>query len=202
MRRFYFFSFFSATLDTPREREREGERERETTSTTKTKPLTSKNKLPSPLFGATMHVITAIIGAGVLSLPAAMVPLGYAGGTLCFIVFGLVTVYTAHLLADCYCIDGRRQRTYTELVDTVFGRKGEIAVAWIQLVNLLLTAWPYQILGAKTMAALAKEACGALGRESCPMDKYFVMALIFGAIQLPFSMVPSLEHLEWASVVG
>lgn len=185
-----------------------------------------------------MHVITAIIGAGVLSLPAAMVPLGYAGGSICFAVFGLVTVrffrfflsflwlraenkqtekklnlfffffkkqvYTAHLLADCYCVDGRRQRTYTELVDTVFGRRGEIAVAWIQLVNLILTAWPYQILGAKTMVALVKEACGALGRgkESCPADKYFIMCLVFGAIQLPFSMVPSLEHLEWASVVG
>ena len=52
------------------------------------------------------------------------------------------------------------------------------------------------------MAALAKEACGAMGRESCPADKYFIMCLVFGAIQLPFSMVPSLEHLEWASVVG
>lgn len=96
-----------------------------------------------------MHIITAIIGAGVLSLPAAMVPLGYAGGTICFVVFGLVTVYTAHLLADCYCVNGARQRTYTELVDTVFGKKGEIAVAWIQLVNLILTAWPYQVCGGR-----------------------------------------------------
>ena len=30
--------------------------------------------------------VTAIIGAGVLSLPAAMVPLGYAGGSICFLV--------------------------------------------------------------------------------------------------------------------
>ena len=126
-----------------------------------------------------MHVITAIIGAGVLSLPAAMVPLGYAGGSICFLVFGLITVYTAHLLADCYCVNGLRQRTYTELVDTVFGRKGEIAVAWIQLVNLILTAWPYQILGAKTMAALAKEACGALGRGELPRGQvlYHVLDL-------------------------
>ena len=71
-----------------------------------------------------MHVITAIIGAGVLSLPAAMVPLGYAGGSICFLLFGLITLYTAHLLSDTYCINGLRQRTYTALVDTVFGRKG------------------------------------------------------------------------------
>ena len=149
-----------------------------------------------------MHVITAIIGAGVLSLPAAMVPLGYAGGFICFLVFGLITVYTAHLLADCYSVNGFRQRTYTELIETVFGRKGQTIVAWIQLVNLILTAWPYQILGARTLATLANEACSALGRDSCPMDKYFIMCMIFGAIQIPFSMVPSLEHLEWASVVG
>ena len=115
-----------------------------------------------------MHVITAIIGAGVLSLPAAMVPLGYAGGSICFLLFGLITLYTAHLLSATYCINGLRQRTYTALVDTVFGRKGEIAVAWIQLVNLILTAWPYQILGAKTMAALAKEAVPSAG---CPSNR-------------------------------
>ena len=50
--------------------------------------------------------------------------------------------------------------------------------------------------GAGGLAALAKEACGALGRESsCAMDKYFIMCLIFGAIQLPFSMVPTLSAI-------
>lgn len=52
------------------------------------------------------------------------------------------------------------------------------------------------------MAALAKETCKAVDSASCPLDRYFVMCLLFGAIQLPFSMVPSLESLEWASVLG
>ena len=52
------------------------------------------------------------------------------------------------------------------------------------------------------MAALAKETCNAMGKKTCPLDRYYIMALLFGAIQLPFSMVPSLESLEWASVVG
>lgn len=64
---------------------------------------------------ATAHVITAVIGAGVLSLPAAMASLGYAGGCIVFVAFGLVTLYTAQLLADLYCIDGVRQRTYSQV---------------------------------------------------------------------------------------
>lgn len=51
-----------------------------------------------------MHVITAVIGAGVLTLPSAMSSLGYVGGVLTIILAGLVTLYTAQLLADLYII--------------------------------------------------------------------------------------------------
>lgn len=85
---------------------------------------------------ATAHVITAVVGAGVLSLPAAMASLGYAGGSIVFVVFGFVTLYTAQLLADLYCVDGVRQRTYSQMVNTVLGPVQERVVAVIQLVNL------------------------------------------------------------------
>ena len=70
-----------------------------------------------------MHVITAVIGAGVLTLPSAMASLGYVGGTLTIVLAGLVTLYTAQLLADLYIINGKRQRTYTQMVLTCFGRR-------------------------------------------------------------------------------
>ena len=150
---------------------------------------------------ATAHVITAVVGAGVLSLPAAMASLGYAGGTLCFLVFGLVTAYTAALLADCYSIrvGGRdvRQRTYSQMVATTLGVRAERLVAVIQLINLVLTSIPYQIVAAKTMETLAREA-GHAG----PFARYTPNVLLFGAVQLLFSQVPSLDYLEWASVVG
>lgn len=150
---------------------------------------------------ATAHVITAVVGAGVLSLPAAMANLGYAGGTACFLIFGLVTAYTAALLADCYSIRvaGKdvRQRTYSQMVATTLGVRAERLVAVIQLVNLVLTSIPYQIVAAKTMETLAREA-GHAG----PFSRYTPNVLLFGGVQLLFSQVPSLDYLEWASLIG
>lgn len=146
---------------------------------------------------ATAHVITAVVGAGVLSLPAAMASLGYAGGSIVFVAFGIVTLYTAQLLADLYCIDGTRQRTYSQMVRTVLGKKWEAVVAVVQLVNLVLTSVPYQIVAAKTMETLARES-----GHGGPFSKYFPNVLLFGAAQLVLAQVPSLDYLEWASVVG
>lgn len=146
---------------------------------------------------ATAHVITAVVGAGVLSLPAAMASLGYAGGTIVFVVFGFVTLYTAQLLADLYCVNGTRQRTYSQMVNTVLGPVQERVVAVIQLVNLVLTSVPYQIVAAKTMETLARE-----GGHTGPFSKYFPNVLLFGAVQLLLSQVPSLDYLEWASIAG
>jgi amino acid permease len=84
-----------------------------------------------------------VIGAGVLSLPNAMANLGWVGGPICFVVFALITLYAAQLQTDLYIIDGQRQRTYSDMVFTVFGRKGRIAIDIVQQSNLVLTALAY-----------------------------------------------------------
>ena len=161
------------------------------------------------VFSGIMHVITAVIGAGVLTLPSAMASLGYVGGTVTVILAGLVTLYTAQLLADLYIINGKRQRTYTQMVLTCFGRKGEVAIGVIQLANLALTAIAYMVTAAKTMRTLAHAGCGLspaeaaeAGNVSNCFDTYWICVLLFGALQLVLSQVPSLENLAAASVIG
>ena len=156
-----------------------------------------------------MHVITAVIGAGVLTLPSAMASLGYVGGTLTIVLAGLVTLYTAQLLADLYIINGKRHRTYTAMVSTCFGKKGEIAIGIIQLGNLALTAIAYMVTAAKTMRTLAHAGCGLSPAEAAEagdltncFDSYWIFVLIFGALQLVLSQAPSLENLAAASVIG
>jgi hypothetical protein len=99
-------------------------------------------------------------------------------------------------------IDGKRQRTYTQMVETTFGRRGEIAIAVVQLSNLVLTAIAYTITAAKTMQSLATSACAQSGNTTGCFNSYTPMVLIFGAAQLLLSQVPTLEALDWASVVG
>ena len=160
-------------------------------------------------FSGVMHVITAVIGAGVLTLPSAMASLGYVGGTLTIVLAGLVTLYTAQLLADLYIINGKRHRTYTQMVLTCFGKKGEISIGIIQLGNLALTAIAYMVTAAKTMRTLAHAGCGLSPAEAAEVgnltncfDSYWIFVLLFGALQLFLSQAPSLENLAAASVIG
>ena len=47
------------------------------------------------------------------------------------------------------------------------------------------------------METLARE-----GGHTGPFSKYFPNVLLFGAVQLLLSQVPSLDYLEWASIAG
>lgn len=76
------------------------------------------------------HTITAVIGAGILNLPYAISILGWIAGPLILLGAALVTLFTSNLLAECGVIRGVRQRTYTDLVLTTFGRRGYIIMGW------------------------------------------------------------------------
>jgi amino acid permease len=132
-----------------------------------------------------------------------MASLGWIGGPICFILFALITLYTAQLLADLYIIDGKRMRTYSMMVETVFGRPGKIALVIVQQSNLVLTAFAYTITAAQSMQFLANSACGAekVAAGEC-FNSFWQMAIIFGAVELLMSMGESLERYWWASAIG
>jgi amino acid permease len=48
------------------------------------------------------HIITSVIGAGVLSLSWGVAQLGWIAGPVVMIVFALITLYSTFLLVDCY----------------------------------------------------------------------------------------------------
>ncbi|KAK4782258.1 hypothetical protein SAY86_016360 [Trapa natans] len=51
---------------------------------------------------AVAHIISAVIGAGVLSLAWSVAQLGWIIGPLCIILFAAMTLVSSALLADCY----------------------------------------------------------------------------------------------------
>jgi proton-coupled amino acid transporter len=152
---------------------------------------------------ASGHIITAVIGGGVLTLPYSMASLGWIGGPICFVLFASITLYTAQLLADLYIIDGKRMRTYTMMVETVMGRPGKIAIGVVQQFNLVLTALAYTVTAGQAMQNLAKSACGSekVADGEC-FDSFWKMAVIFGALQIIMSFGESLERYWWASMIG
>ena len=57
-------------------------------------------------FTAASHIITAVIGAGVLSLAWATAQLGWIAGPLAQLMFAAITLYCSFLLCDCYRFPG------------------------------------------------------------------------------------------------
>ena len=149
---------------------------------------------------ATGHILTAVLGSGVLALPYAMASLGWILGAICFVLFAWITLFTAQLLADLYIVDGVRQRTFPQMVKTTLGVPGMIVLGIIQQMNLVLTALAYTVTAAQSMIDIAALACTP---ESTSCFRYqWAMGVIFGAVQLGLSQVPDLESFWWASALG
>lgn len=75
---------------------------------------------------ASAHIITAVIGSGVLSLAWATAQLGWIAGPTVMFLFSFVTYYTSNLLAACYRSgdpdSGKRNYTYMEAVRANLGK--------------------------------------------------------------------------------
>jgi amino acid permease len=82
--------------------------------------------LEGTIWTATAHVITGVIGAGVLSLAWSIAQLGWIAGPLCMIFFAAITIVSTYLLCDCYRFPDPehgpiRNRSYMEAVKFYLG---------------------------------------------------------------------------------
>ncbi|XP_024449556.1 probable amino acid permease 7 isoform X1 [Populus trichocarpa] len=88
-------------------------------------------KRTGTIWTATAHVITGVIGAGVLSLAWSIAQLGWIAGPLCMIVFAVITLVSTSLLCDCYRFPDpehgpTRNRSYMEAVKLYLGERSQI----------------------------------------------------------------------------
>ncbi len=150
---------------------------------------------------ASGHIITAVVGSGVLALPYAQAGMGWILGPVCFLLFAWITQFTAQLLVDLYIIDGRRMRTFPDMIRYVMGKPGMIILGVLQQSNLVLTALAYTITASQAMSGIAKMAAGTDAGDAWYL-KNWPMGVIFGGIQLFFSQLPNLESFWWASAIG
>ena len=80
---------------------------------------------PGTVWTASAHIITAVIGSGVLSLAWATAQLGWVAGPTVMFLFSFVTYYTSTLLSACYRtgdpVNGKRNYTYMHAVRSNLG---------------------------------------------------------------------------------
>ena len=74
---------------------------------------------------ASAHIITAVIGSGVLSLAWAIAQLGWIAGPIVMLLFAFISYYTSCLLTDCYrsndSVNAKRNYTYMHAVRSFLG---------------------------------------------------------------------------------
>lgn len=78
------------------------------------------------IWTAVAHIITGVIGSGVLSLAWAMAQLGWIAGPFLMLFFAAITLFTSFLISDCYTSPDHehgsiRIKSYTEAVQFHLG---------------------------------------------------------------------------------
>ncbi|KAK8956206.1 Amino acid permease 1 [Platanthera guangdongensis] len=166
-----------------------------------------KPKRTGTLWTASAHIITAVIGSGVLSLAWAMAQLGWIIGSISLILFSLITFYTSKLLADCYRnsdpVSGKRNSTYMSAVKSNLGKTQIWMCGVCQYAILCGTAVGYTITASISAASIHKSNCfHKKGHEADCSISYSIFMIAFGLIEVFFSQLPDFHNLSWLSVVA
>ncbi|XP_028774220.1 amino acid permease 6-like [Neltuma alba] len=163
-----------------------------------------KLKRTGTWFTASAHIVTAVIGSGVLSLGWAMAQLGWVAGPIALSIFSLVTLFTSCLLTECYrSPDGTRNYTYTQIVKTNLGGMKYLLCGVAQYVNLVGITIGYTITASISMAAVRRSSCfHKEGHEvGCHSSNNGYM-IIFGIVEIILSQIPKFHKLSWLSLLA
>ncbi|KAI3465200.1 hypothetical protein Pfo_021863 [Paulownia fortunei] len=159
------------------------------------------------LLTASAHIITAVIGSGVLSLAWAIAQLGWVAGPAVLMAFSFITYFTSTLLADSYRspgpVHGNRNYTYMDVVRSHLGGLKVQLCGLAQYGNLVGVTIGYTITGSISMVAVKRSNCfHKQGHEAkCSISNYPFM-VIFAAIQIILSQIPNFHKLSWLSIVA
>ncbi|KAM0850192.1 hypothetical protein ACQ4PT_053223 [Festuca glaucescens] len=162
---------------------------------------------------AMAHIVTAVIGSGVLSLAWSVAQLGWVAGPTAIVLFAGVTAVQSSLLADCYISrdpDERgsvvRNKSYVQAVRIYLGEKSRLFCVFFLSVNLFGSGVVYTLTSATSMRAIEKANCyhsKGHGAAACSVagggsDIYYM--LVFGLAQAVLSLIPDFHNMAWLSV--
>lgn len=164
-------------------------------------------KRQGTLLMASAHIITAVIGSGVLSLAWAIAQLGWIAGPAAMLAFSFVTYYTSCLLADCYrspdSATGKRNYTYMDAVKANLDGLHVWVCGFTQYANLCGTAIGYTITASISMTAIARSQCFHSNGHDAPCHisntPYMIM---FGVVEVLLSQIPDFDQIWWLSIAA
>ncbi|XP_027329841.1 probable amino acid permease 7 isoform X4 [Abrus precatorius] len=158
-------------------------------------------------WSAVAHIITAIIGAGVLSLAWSTAQLGWVAGPLVLLFCAFVTLISSFLLSDCYRtmdpVSGKRNYSYMDAVRIYLGDKRTWLAGSLQYLSLYGACTAYVITTGTCLRAILKSNCYHKEGHDAPCNYGDSMYMaIFGVVEIVMSFIPDLHNMAWVSVVA
>ncbi|KAF8010992.1 hypothetical protein BT93_J1585 [Corymbia citriodora subsp. variegata] len=160
-------------------------------------PITSARK--GKWWYSAVHNITAMVGAGVLSLPYAMSELGWGPGVAALVLSWIITLYTLWQMVQMHeMVPGRRFDRYHELGQYAFGEKlGLYIVVPQQLVVEVGANIVYMVTGGKSLKKFHDTLC-----LSCKKLKTTYFILIFASVHFVLSHLPNFNSISGVSLTA
>lgn len=148
---------------------------------------------------STFHIVTAMVGAGVLSLPYAMAYLGWGPGTMMMVLSWIITLNQMWQMIQLHeCIPGTRFDRFLELAKHAFGPKlGPWIVLPQQLIVQIGCNIVYMVTGGKCLKKFLEIVC-----TDCTRLRQSYWICIFGSIHFFLSQLPNFSSITAVSVAA
>ncbi|KAK4847006.1 hypothetical protein QYF36_024251 [Acer negundo] len=160
-------------------------------------PITSSRN--AKWWYAAFHNVTAMVGAGVLSLPYAMAQLGWGPGVVILILSWMITLYTLWQMVEMHeMVPGKRFDRYHELGQHAFGEKlGLYIVVPQQLIVEIGVDIVYMVTGGRSLQKVHDLVC----KDYKPIKTtYFIM--IFASVHFVLAHLPNFNSISGISLAA
>ncbi|KAJ1392455.1 Amino acid transporter, transmembrane domain [Sesbania bispinosa] len=139
------------------------------------------------------HNLTAMVGAGVLSLPYAMSMMGWGPGSTVLILSWIITLFTLWQMVEMHeMVPGVRFDRYHELGQHAFGEKlGLYIVVPQQLLVEVGTCIAYMVTGGKSLQKFYDTVC-----PTCQHIRTSYWIVIFGSLNFALCQFPSFNSIS------
>uniref|UniRef100_A0A5B6Z6M8 Putative lysine histidine transporter 1 n=1 Tax=Davidia involucrata TaxID=16924 RepID=A0A5B6Z6M8_DAVIN len=160
-------------------------------------PITSSRN--AKWWYSAFHNVTAMVGAGVLSLPYAMSELGWGPGVTVLVISWVVTLYTLWQMVEMHeMVPGKRFDRYHELGQHAFGEKlGLYIVVPQQLIVEVGVNIVYMVTGGTSLQKFHNLVC-----KDCKSIKRTYFIMIFASVHFVLSHLPNFNSISGVSLAA
>ncbi|KAJ8749991.1 hypothetical protein K2173_013906 [Erythroxylum novogranatense] len=160
-------------------------------------PITSSRN--AKWWYSAFHNVTAMVGAGILSLPYAMSNLGWGPGVTIMILSWIITLYTLWQMVEMHeMVPGKRFDRYHELGQHAFGEKlGLYIVVPQQLICEIGVDIVYMVTGGKSLKKVHDLVC-----HNCKPIKQTYFIMIFASVHFVLAHLPNFNSISGISLAA